>query len=321
MSQLETQISLCPQCGAAVSPGELACPVCGRLLYVPRLQELSQQAQWMEQQDPIAAAALWRQCLELLPPHSPQAEMLRHRIAGLEGVQPIARPPIGLGGAIARTLGSMIISIAVYATFMGPSFAAGFVLLILVHEMGHIIALRNYGIRSSPPIFLPFIGAIITVPSLRNAKEEAIVGIGGPVLGTVGALVCFGLYLALHHNPLLLNLAYWGFAINLLNLLPIPPLDGGRVTAAVSPWIWPLGLLGLVGMLVYQWVNGGFSPVLLLILIIAAPRMWRTFRYRERMANYYQIARSASWAIGCSYVFLAAVLVTMFYYAQYLGAQ
>jgi Zn-dependent protease len=158
---------------------------------------------------------------------------------------------------------------------------------------------------------------------LKNAKEEAIVGIGGPILGTVGALVCFAF--ARHfHSDRLLELSFYGFAINLLNLLPIPPLDGGRITAAVSPWIWPLGFLGLVGMLVAEYVQAGYSLkgvswVFVLVLFYGAPRLWRTFRHRERTSSYYRISRGASWCIGIAYCLLTAGLVGMFYLVNQIG--
>jgi len=300
-----------------LSPGDLACPSCGTLVHALRLNEMSRQAQWLERQDPAAAAMTWRECLALLPPHNPQAESLRQRIAFLEQYTP--RPQPDWKSAVGKTLGSMIISIIVYGYFLHPAIAAGFVILILIHEMGHVFALRYYGIRGSPPIFIPFVGAVITIPPMRDAQQEAIVGIGGPMLGTAGALICFALGYQLHSKTLL-TISFYGFAVNLLNMLPIPPLDGGRVTAAVSPWLWPLGFLALVGLLVLDFVQSGrINPVMMLLLVVAAPRLWRTFRRRERMAEYYNIPKSASWAIGCAYLLLGIVLLVMFCYTQGLA--
>jgi Zn-dependent protease len=324
MSELIDSALVCSRCGQPLSPDDLACPACGLFVHLAELHELSRQAQVMEAHDPQAAAQIWRECLALIPQDSPQTQMLSERIAMLEGgvsgrveggSLPIAEPaPWTWQGALLRTGGSMLVSILVYRYFINTEFAVGFVLLILVHEMGHVLAIRHYGIRAAPPLFLPFIGAVITVPRLRNAQEEAIVGIGGPVLGTVGALVCFTLY-GLTHYEILLQLSFFGFFLNLFNLLPVPPLDGGRVTAAISPWIWPFGLLALIGL---EWIVG-FNPIMILIVVYAGRRLWRTFRYRERMSSYYQIPRSASWAIGCAYLLLVGLLLGMFLYTRHLG--
>jgi Zn-dependent protease len=325
MSELVASAIHCARCGRPLSPEDLACPACGLLVHAPRLLELSRRAQALEPHDPLAAAQIWRDCLTLLPPDSPQADHLRRRISALHRAAAAAPATPGWASAIARTGGSMIVSMLVYAFFLGPRFAIGFVLLIWVHEMGHVIALRRYGVRAAAPLFIPFVGAVITIGRLRNAAEEAIVGIGGPVLGTVGALVCFALYQTTHRG-ILLDLSFWGFSINLLNLLPIPPLDGGRVTAAVSPWIWPFGLLALVGLGVLQFMAAGdsisgVSPILVLIVFISVPRLWQTFRYRQRDSEYYNIKKSASWGIGIAYVLLALLLSTLFFYTRSLGAQ
>jgi Zn-dependent protease len=325
MSELIDSALVCSRCGQPLSPDDLACPACGLFVHLAELHELSRQAQVMEAHDPRAAAQIWRECLALIPQDSPQTQMLSERIAMLEGgVLPVAAAgsppraepaPWTWQGALLRTGGSMLVSILVYGYFINWEFAVGFVLLILVHEMGHVLAIRHYGIRAAPPLFLPFIGAVITVPRLRNAQEEAIVGIGGPVLGTVGSLVCFALY-GLTHHEILLQLSFFGFFLNLFNLLPVPPLDGGRVTAAVSPWIWPVGLLALIALAVVIRT----SPIMILVILFSLRRLWNTFRNRERFSSYYQIPRSASWAIGCAYLLLVGLLLGMFLYTQSLGA-
>src|SRR3984957_7986920 len=254
MSSAVSSPPTCARCGSILAPADLACSACGLLVHVNELQELSHQAQWLEARDRLAAAAVWRRCLELLPSESPQAGMVAARIASLEQTRM---------SPVARTGLSMLMSIAVYGFIfrmdygnaLGFVFAAGFILLILVHEMGHVMALRSYGIPGSPPTFIPFVGAVISVPPMRNALEEAVVGISGPVLGTIGALTCFAVYRITHIN-MLLDLSFYGILINLLNLLPIPPLDGGRVTAAISPWLWMLGLVGLVAKFLYDWQAG-----------------------------------------------------------------
>ncbi|MCU6796322.1 site-2 protease family protein [Paenibacillus sp. WQ 127069] len=161
---------------------------------------------------------------------------------------------------------SMLISIGAYALLFPWSFAIGFVLLIFVHEMGHVIAAKQKGLPVSAPMFIPFLGAMISMKRHpRDAVTEAYVGIGGPVLGTVGALVVFGLGYYLN-SPFLYSLAQAGFLINLFNLIPIHPLDGGRIVTAVSRWLWLVGLIGGLVLIIYN-----FNIILLII--------WALFAY------------------------------------------
>src|SRR5882724_8728381 len=139
---------------------------------------------------------------------------------------------------ILKTGGTMFLSIWVYAMYWGWWFALGFVLLIFVHECGHLIAARRLGLKVGAPVFIPFMGALIALKEApRNAWIEAQVGIGGPLLGAAGAAVCYGIYLATG-NWMFRSLAYTGFFLNLFNLAPVGFLDGGRIVAALSPWLW-----------------------------------------------------------------------------------
>src|ERR1700733_6689904 len=144
------------------------------------------------------------------------------------------------------TAGTALISVAAYSLFWGWEFAAGFVVLLFIHEMGHVIALRREGIKSSAPMFVPFMGALITSRSLGdNALAEARVGLAGPILGSLAAAAVAGAG-ELLHSDMLIALAYVGFLINLFNLLPIVPLDGGRAMAAMAPWMWFVGFGALL---------------------------------------------------------------------------
>jgi Zn-dependent protease len=146
------------------------------------------------------------------------------------------------------TAGTMIVSIVAYGALWGFSFAAGFVILLLVHEMGHVIALRREGIKASAPMFIPFLGAVISARSLGdNAAAEARVGLAGPILGSIGAAACILIWHATG-NDLWRALAFTGFFLNLFNLLPVVPLDGGRAMAAMAPWMWFVGLAGMVAL-------------------------------------------------------------------------
>jgi Zn-dependent protease len=326
-------ITVCPRCSAPLPPGVVACPNCGLFVHLERLQQLSAEAMQFESTNPTTAAAIWNQALPLLPADSPQYQMIRNRIGVLAaGFAPpdmptapgqrVVKPPDSLSIALLKTIGSMIVSIIVYAWyfekiihapyFESIIFAAGFVVLMLVHELGHVIANRYYGISASPPIFIPFMGAVINLRQRPpNAKVEAIIGIGGPVLGTIGAIVCYLLYLQTGQQILLVT-SYFGFMLNLFNLLPVPPLDGGRVTAAVSPWIWMLGLGGLAWMFIRDFQAGHIDYILLLVLFYAVPRIKATLRGRERFSEYYNISRASSWTIAAVYVVLGVVLLYLF---------
>src|SRR5829696_7752820 len=138
------------------------------------------------------------------------------------------------------TSGSMLVSVAAYSLIWGWTFAAGFVLLLLVHEMGHVIQLRREGVEASAPMFIPFLGAVVAAKSLGDdALAEARVGLAGPVLGTLGAVLL---------TPVWQALAFTGLFLNLFNLLPVVPLDGGRAMAAMAPWMWFVGFAAMVGV-------------------------------------------------------------------------
>ncbi|HZU39884.1 MAG TPA: site-2 protease family protein [Solirubrobacteraceae bacterium] len=206
------------------------------------------------------------------------------------------------------TFGTMFVSIAAYATIWGWQFAVGFVVLILVHEMGHVIQLRREGIEASAPMFIPFMGAVIWGKSLGdNALAEARVGLAGPILGGVGSLVCVALWHATG-DDFFRALAYVGFFLNLFNLLPVVPLDGGRAMAAMAPWMWFAGFLALVP-LVFVFT----SPILLVILLFAALETRRRWRRRraggEHEEAYYRVRPVDRLLVAAVYLALIALLV------------
>ncbi len=129
----------------------------------------------------------------------------------------------------------------------------------------------------------------------------------------MGSLICYAIYLKTG-LVWLLPLSFLGFLINLFNMLPVPPLDGGRITAAISPWMWLPGLLGLVGMIAYEWiVDHWLNYILILVLIFAWPRLRATFLGRDRQHPYYNIGRAATWAMGAAYLGLGLLLVVFTY--------
>lgn len=211
-------------------------------------------------------------------------------------------------GKLLTTVGTMLLSIAVYAWIFGIWYAVGFVALIFVHEMGHYIAARRRGLNVGAPTFIPFVGAWIELRDLpHDAETEAYVGLAGPLLGSIGALVCF--YLARSTgSPLLLALAYSGFFLNLFNLIPLSPFDGGRVTAAISPKLWFVGVPLLLGLFIYS-----PSPLLILMALLAAPNVmkaWRGMRSPQEQA-YYMVRPETRLSYAAAYLGLAAFLAIM----------
>jgi Zn-dependent protease len=205
------------------------------------------------------------------------------------------------------TAGTALVSVAAYSLFWGWQFAAGFVVLLFVHEMGHVIQLRREGIKASTPMFIPFLGAAIFSRSLGdNALAEARVGLAGPVLGTLGA-VAVAVAGALTGSDLLLALAYIAFFLNLINLIPVVPFDGGRAMAAVAPSMWFLGIGGLVAMILL--LGNPFLIIFILLALREMPRRWRQLRSRTiEQAAYYRVPRRHRIAIGLVYIGLIVVL-------------
>jgi Zn-dependent protease len=214
-------------------------------------------------------------------------------------------------GKILTVAGTMTISIVAYSFIFGWRYATGFVLLILVHEMGHFVAARQRGLNVGVPTFIPFVGAWIALKEKPMSVEtEAYVGFAGPLAGTVGALACY--FLARHYdNGLLLALSYAGFFINLFNLIPLSPLDGGRITAILSPRVWFFGVPILVALFLWR-----PSPMLIVIAILAIPQLRRAFSYNPALpknAAYYGTSLETKVTYGAYYLALAGFLAIMSY--------
>ena len=212
-------------------------------------------------------------------------------------------------GKLLTTGGTMLISVVVYAFIFGWGYAVGFVFLMFVHEMGHYVAARYRGLDVGAPTFIPFLGAWIAMKEMpRDAEVEAFVGLGGPLIGTAGALACY--FLARYiDSPLLLAVSYSGFFLNLFNLIPISPFDGGRITAVLSPRIWLLGVPVLILLFIYR-----PSPMLLLIALMASPNVWKAIKYRadsEEGQTYYRVSTRSKWEYGFYYIALTAFLAIM----------
>ena len=176
-------------------------------------------------------------------------------------------------GKILLSGGSMVLSIAVYAQLYGWKFAVGFVLLLLCHEMGHFIAAKQRGLTVSLPTFIPFVGAWISLKNQHmDAETQAFVGMAGPLLGSTAAFLVY-LVAVQTQNTWLLAIAYSGFILNLFNLIPVVPLDGGHIVAVVSSKIWIVGVPMLIALFLWR-----PNPLLIIVAILAIPKAWAAFR-------------------------------------------
>ena len=259
------------------------------------------------------------------PPMLPNPESSEHGARGYEPVHPrwgfgdllrkLAAPIVALvflivkfGGVLLKfkilvTGASMLVSIAAYAWLWGLPFAIGFVVLIFIHELGHVIELRRQGVPASAPLFIPFLGAVIGMKELPDdAWKEAQVALAGPILGSVGA-AAFWIAGEAADSDLLVGLAFVGFFLNLFNLIPIVPLDGGRAVGALHPALWFVGLVMMVGLVVLN-----RNPLLFLIVILGGLDLWRRWRERGQAGDYYRLPTWQRVTVGVVYLGLAAVL-------------
>lgn len=261
----------CSHCGTQVAAAVLSCPACGALVHAARLKQLAADAEAATTAEDLSAALThWREAIDLLPPGTTQHDSIGKRIAALserveKGSTPgtsaaghksiIATTATGVGGLAlllltkgkllllglgkSSTLFSMLLSLGVYWTAFGWKFAIGLVLSIYVHEMGHVAMLRRYGIKSTAPMFIPGLGALVRMQQYPHGpREDARVGLAGPMWGLGAALVTYAVYLATGWESwaAIARVAAW---INLFNLLPVWQLDGSRGFASlVRPHRW-----------------------------------------------------------------------------------
>ncbi|MGO9661160.1 MAG: site-2 protease family protein [Acidimicrobiales bacterium] len=201
---------------------------------------------------------------------------------------------------------SMFVSIVAYSLLFGWSFAVGIVLLIFVHEMGHVIELRRQGVPASAPLFIPFLGAFVNMKAApRSAFQEAMSGLAGPLVGTAAsAVVAF--WGNATGSRFLMALAFFGFFVNLFNLLPVLPLDGGRAVAALHPVLWLVGLVCLVGFEVLF-----PSPVVLIVLVLGGFELWHRWRNRNSPSSraYHSLLPVQRWTVATIYVLLMGAAI------------
>ena len=244
------------------------------------------------------------------PKPEPKKSLLQNIGTGIVGIGVVAlKFKFLIFGALKTSL-SMLLMIWVYSMLWGWRFAAGLVFLIFVHEMGHVLAAKLLGLPVSAPLFIPFIGASITMKqNPRDAWIEAWMAYGGPLAGCIGSWIAWAISLQLN-EPWIMAVAAVSFLINLFNMIPVPPLDGGRICAAVSPWFWIIGLV-LLGLAIFYFHAWNSIVIIVLVLIVALPRMKQTLfeKPSEEMQNYYRIHISNRLIMGLLYLFLIAVLL------------
>ena len=209
---------------------------------------------------------------------------------------------------VLASAGTMLVSIAAYSFVFGWPFAVGFVVLLLVHELGHVIQLRREGLKASLPMFIPFMGAVISARSLgENALAEARVGLAGPILGSLGSAACIVIW-HLTGNDIWRALAFTGFFLNLFNLLPVVPLDGGRAMAAMAPWMWFVGFAALIPLaIIFP------NPIMFLIVVIGGYETYKRWKLRRsgdvRQRDYYRVRPIDRAFVAALYLALIAALV------------
>jgi Zn-dependent protease len=219
-------------------------------------------------------------------------------------VQPQPDTPLRALGRYLIFIGSAALSVVAFWLWFGSwTLSIGFVALLFVHEMGHFIVIRAKGLPASLPVFIPLIGAYVTMRQMpRSVRDEAEIALAGPIAGGLAGLGCLALYQVTGARELI-TLAYLTFFINLLNLVPVSPLDGGRVVGAISRWFWPLVLIAVgVGFYYTQ------SLILLLVAVFGLAQMVGRFTSARSRDPYYKISFGARLYVTVLYFGLAAAL-------------
>lgn len=259
-----TKLNPCRECGAALGEEDLACPSCRSLTNAEQLESLAAIGRAAAQRGEFRKARdAWTQCLMFLPEDSAQHRAVSARVVEFERkaveaegrksgtwarIAAIAGPAafmvwklksvllialtkgkfLVLGLSKASTFVSMLAWVGVYWALYGWPFAIGSVLSIYVHEMGHVVALHQFGIPAGAPMFIPGVGALIRLKQLHlKPVEDNRVGLAGPLYGFGAALFCYGVY-AFTGWPAWGAIAHFGAFINLFNLIPVWQLDGAR---------------------------------------------------------------------------------------------
>jgi Zn-dependent protease len=198
----------------------------------------------------------------------------------------------------------MLVSIVAYSWLFGWVLATGIVLILLIHELGHVLMALVLKIRIGYPIFYPGVGAIIDLHQITPGPvDNALLGISGPIFGTIASAFCWGIY-ALTGVHYWAELAFMGMMFNLFNLIPLGEMDGGRVSAVLSRWLCVPGYL-LLGALAW-FVR---TPIILLSLVFMLPKVVEVFKKKQHLSTADQrVLPSDRLIIGTVYLFLICFL-------------
>jgi len=210
------------------------------------------------------------------------------------------------------TIVSFLLTSLVWYLMTGSLFVAlGMLALLSVHEMGHYYAAVRKGVPVTLPVFTP-LGAFIMTPGNRDAAEEAYVAFAGPLIGTLGALVAFALGV-LFHSQLLLGIGHWGFLINLFNLIPLSPLDGGRISMAINRRLFFVGL----PLLFLAFMQFGLNPINVVFFALIAMQGWKDYQQREEQLiyspGYFDVGAAVRTKYTVAYVGLALFLSWVYF--------
>src|SRR5437016_2616844 len=278
-------------------------------MHISKVQEVNVQTERTEEYKAPTEETAWSRIRKALGPVAVEGVMIAKFFSKLKF---LLLPLLKFLPVLLKSGGTMLLMIWVYMHLWGWPFAVGFVLLLLVHETGHLIVAKKFGLKVGAPVFIPFMGAFIALKEApRNAWMEACVGIGGPLLGSVGALVCNALG-EFFGAPIFIALAWFGYFLNLFNLTPVGMLDGGRIVTALSRWLWLPGFAVLVW---FGWKYPNF--IIWLIVLLSLPRVYSLFRKRtEEEQRYFEVTSSQRWIMSVLYFGLIAVLLFGMHVAQ-----
>src|ERR1700704_3507891 len=278
-------------------------------MHISKVQDVNVQAEKTEEYKAPSTETAWSRVKKALGPIAVVGIVIAKFFAKLKFA---VLPLLKFFPILLKSGGTMLLMIWVYTQVWGWQFALGFVLLLLVHETGHLLVAKKFGLKVGAPVFIPFMGAFIALKEApRNAWMEACVGIGGPLLGSLGALVCnaLGEFFA---APIFIALAWFGYFLNLFNLTPVGMLDGGRIVTALSRWLW---LPGFALLLWFGWKYPNF--IIWLIVLLSLPRIYSLFRKRtEEEQRYFEVTPSQRWTMSILYFGLIAILLFGMHVAQ-----